>query len=75
VAVVHKATCPDQKIVTGTLDNIVKRVREAGIKSQSIILVGRVLTAQDFADSRLYAPEFSHGYRRARTSATGQERT
>jgi hypothetical protein len=24
-----------------------------------------VLTAKDFADSRLYAPDFSHGFRRA----------
>jgi precorrin-4/cobalt-precorrin-4 C11-methyltransferase len=66
VAVVHKATCPDQKIVMGTLSNIVVRVREAGIKTQSMVLVGRVLTASDFADSRLYAPDFSHGYRRSR---------
>jgi precorrin-4/cobalt-precorrin-4 C11-methyltransferase len=66
VAVVHKATCPDQKIVLGTLSDIVLRVREAGIKTQSIVLVGRVLTANDFADSRLYAPDFSHGYRRSR---------
>lgn len=65
VAVVHKATCPDQKIVLGTLSDILVRVREAGIKSQSMIIIGRVLTANDFADSRLYAPDFSHGYRRA----------
>jgi precorrin-4/cobalt-precorrin-4 C11-methyltransferase len=75
VAVVHKATCPDQKIVSGTLGDIVTRVRQAGIKSQSIILVGHVLTAHDFANSRLYSPDFSHGYRRARTSAVGQDRT
>jgi len=67
VAVVHKATCPAQKIVLGTLSDIVGRVREAGIKNQSIVLVGRVLTANDFADSRLYAADFSHGYRRSRT--------
>jgi precorrin-4/cobalt-precorrin-4 C11-methyltransferase len=67
VAVVHKATCPDQKIVLGTLSDIVVRVREAGIKSQSIVLVGHILTASDFADSRLYAADFSHGYRRSRT--------
>lgn len=69
VAVVHKATCPDEKIVTGTLSTIVARVREAGITSQSIVLVGRVLTAEDFAESRLYAPDFSHGYRRAKAEA------
>lgn len=66
VAVVHKASCPDQKIIVGTLSDIRSRVREAGIKSQSMIFVGRVLTANDFADSRLYAADFSHGYRRSR---------
>ncbi|AUX39137.1 precorrin-4 C11-methyltransferase [Sorangium cellulosum] len=65
VAVVHKASCPDQKIVTGTLADIREKVRAEGIKSQSMILVGRVLTATDFADSRLYDPEFSHRFRKA----------
>ncbi|MFH0351542.1 MAG: precorrin-4 C(11)-methyltransferase [Chromatiales bacterium] len=66
VAVVHKATCPDQKIVTGTLADIHEKVKAAGIRSQSMILVGRVLTAIDFADSRLYAPDFSHRFRKAK---------
>ncbi|KYF90090.1 precorrin-4 C(11)-methyltransferase [Sorangium cellulosum] len=65
VAVVHKASCPDQKIVTGTLADIREKVRTEGIKSQSMILVGRVLTSTDFADSRLYDPEFSHRFRKA----------
>jgi precorrin-4/cobalt-precorrin-4 C11-methyltransferase len=69
VAVVHKASCPDQQIVRGTLADIRERVRAAGIHSQSMILVGRVLTAEDFADSRLYAPDFSHRFRSARTGA------
>jgi precorrin-4/cobalt-precorrin-4 C11-methyltransferase len=67
IAVVHKASCADQVIVTGTLETIVARVKEAGIHSQAMILVGRVLTATDFADSRLYAADFSHGYRKAKT--------
>jgi precorrin-4/cobalt-precorrin-4 C11-methyltransferase len=65
VAVIHKASCPDQKIVTGTLGDINGKVRKEGITSQSIILIGRVLTATHFAESRLYAKDFSHGYRRA----------
>lgn len=65
VAVVHKASCPDQKIVRGTLADIREKVRAEGIKSQSMILVGRVLTSTDFADSRLYDPEFSHRFRKA----------
>jgi precorrin-4/cobalt-precorrin-4 C11-methyltransferase len=47
------------------LADIFAKVREAKITSQSIILVGRVLTAEDFADSRLYDPTFSHGFRKA----------
>lgn len=69
VAVVHKATCPDQRVVMGTLSDIHARVREAGIKSQSMIIVGRVLTSKDFANSRLYAPDFSHRFRRAKLKA------
>jgi precorrin-4/cobalt-precorrin-4 C11-methyltransferase len=67
VCVVHKASWPDQKIVWGTLGDITDKVRRDGIRSTSMVLVGRVLTAHDFADSRLYAADFSHGYRRART--------
>jgi precorrin-4/cobalt-precorrin-4 C11-methyltransferase len=73
VAVVHKATCPDQKIIVGTLGDIHSRVREAGLKSQSMILVGHVLTSSDFANSRLYAADFSHRFRRAKAK-TGAER-
>jgi precorrin-4/cobalt-precorrin-4 C11-methyltransferase len=67
VCVVHKASWPDQRIVWGTLADITDKVRRDGIKSTSMVLVGRVLTAHDFAESRLYAADFSHGYRRART--------
>ena len=65
VAIVHRASWPDQVIVQGTLADIRDRARAAGLKSQSMILVGRVLTADDFANSKLYDPGFSHGFRRA----------
>jgi precorrin-4/cobalt-precorrin-4 C11-methyltransferase len=66
VAVVHKASCPDQQIVRGTLADIKARVKAAGIRTQSMIFVGRVLTSTDFADSRLYAADFSHRFRKAK---------
>ena len=76
VAVVHKASWPDQLIVTGTLADIAEKVREAKIASTAIIMIGRVLTATDFANSRLYDPEFSHRFRRgSRSVSTSQERT
>jgi precorrin-4/cobalt-precorrin-4 C11-methyltransferase len=71
VAVVHKATCPDEQIVVGTLADIAVKVRAARIKSQSMVLVGRVLTSTDFANSRLYDPDFSHRFRKARPKSSG----
>jgi precorrin-4/cobalt-precorrin-4 C11-methyltransferase len=71
VAVVHKASCPDQAIVTGTLADIKAKVKAAGIRTQSMIFVGRTLTATDFADSRLYAADFSHRFRKGRKPARG----
>jgi precorrin-4/cobalt-precorrin-4 C11-methyltransferase len=69
VAVVHRASWPDQQIVTGTLGDIHAKVKAARIRTQSMILVGRVLTATDFACSRLYDPTFSHRYRKARKTS------
>lgn len=63
VAVVHKASWPDQVIVIGTLGDIYEKVRAAKINSTAIILVGRVLSSSDFANSRLYDPEFTHRFR------------
>src|SRR5579863_9540311 len=63
VAIVHKATWPDQVILIGTLADIEEKVREARINATAIILVGRVLTSSDFANSRLYDPEFTHRFR------------
>lgn len=71
VAVVHKATCPDQQIVRGTLADIAAQVKAARIRSQSMILVGRVLTATDFADSKLYDPAFTHRFRRGTARKDG----
>jgi precorrin-4/cobalt-precorrin-4 C11-methyltransferase len=66
VAVVHKASCPDQQIVTGTLADIKAKVKAAGIRTQSMIFVGRALTSTGFANSRLYDPGFSHRFRKAK---------
>jgi precorrin-4/cobalt-precorrin-4 C11-methyltransferase len=63
VAVVHRASWPDQQVLEGTLGDIRAKVKAARITSQSIVIVGRVLTCEDFADSRLYAADFHHGYR------------
>lgn len=60
VAVVHRASWPDQKIVRGTLADIRARVRAARITRTALILVGRALAPEGFADSALYDPSHAH---------------
>jgi len=64
VAIVHRASQPDQQILVGTLADIEEKWRASEIRSQAIIIVGEILTASDFADSRLYAADFSHRFRK-----------
>ncbi len=60
VAVVHRASWPDQRILRGTLADIRAKVKAAGITRTALIVVGRVLAAEDFPDSRLYHPDHHH---------------
>lgn len=62
VAVVYKATWEDEKIVMGTLDDIVEKVEREKIKNFAQILVGDFIEG-DYERSLLYAPYFSHGFR------------
>ncbi|MFI0374047.1 precorrin-4 C(11)-methyltransferase [Actinomadura sp. 1N219] len=55
VAVVARASRPDELILRGTLADIAGLVREAGVKRTAVIVVGRVLTASAFPDSHLYS--------------------
>jgi precorrin-4/cobalt-precorrin-4 C11-methyltransferase len=71
VAVVQRASWADERIVTGTLADIAAKLRAARIRSQAIIFVGRVLTAEGFAESRLYAADFAHRHRKARRAGEG----
>ena len=55
VAVVARATRPDEQILRGTLADIAAQVKEAGIRRTAVIVVGRALTAAHFPDSHLYS--------------------
>ncbi len=62
VAVVWRATWPDQRIVRGVLSTIEAAVGPE-IDRTALILVGRALAAEGFADSRLYAEDYDRRYR------------
>ena len=63
IAVVHRASWPDQDWVRGTLADIEARVAVKGFRRTALILVGRVLATEDFAPSALYAEATRHLYR------------
>lgn len=63
VAVVYKATWPDQMIVRGTLADIAGKVREAGITRTALTVVGWFL-GDDYQLSKLYDKNFTTGYRK-----------
>lgn len=62
IAVVYKATWPDEKIVRGTLETIVPLVKAAGITRHAQILVGHFM-ADEYELSKLYDRNFAHMYR------------
>lgn len=55
VAVVARASQPDERVVRGTLSDIADQVRAAGISRAAMIFVGPVLAAETFPDSYLYS--------------------
>jgi precorrin-4/cobalt-precorrin-4 C11-methyltransferase len=54
VAVVYRASWPDEEKITGTLADIVGKVQATDIERTALILVGRVLATDHFANSTLY---------------------
>lgn len=62
VAVIQKASWPEQKIVRGTLNDIAGKVKAAGISKTALIIVGNVFRGE-YEKSKLYDPGFTHGYR------------
>ena len=63
VAVVEKASWPEEAIVRGSLRDIADRVKRAKINRTALIIVGRVLGQGEYNKSRLYAADFKHSYR------------
>ncbi|MBU0679866.1 MAG: precorrin-4 C(11)-methyltransferase [Proteobacteria bacterium] len=63
IAVVEKASWPDERTVSGTLATIARQIKEAGITKTAMIIVGEVLAGQLKSESKLYDKEFSHEFR------------
>jgi precorrin-4/cobalt-precorrin-4 C11-methyltransferase len=63
VAVVYRATWPDERIVRGTLGTITTDVAESPMERTALILVGKVLSGHDFRESALYDAAYRRRFR------------
>jgi precorrin-4/cobalt-precorrin-4 C11-methyltransferase len=62
VAIVARATWPEETIIRGTLADIEGRL-DPVIERTAIIFVGRGLAAEDFRESSLYDPDYQRRFR------------
>ncbi|MDD4126228.1 MAG: precorrin-4 C(11)-methyltransferase [Methanomicrobium sp.] len=55
-AVVYRATWPDQKVIRGTVSDIAKKARDAGIEKTALLIIGNVVDAVNsgYVNSYLY---------------------
>ncbi len=65
VAVVYKASWPQEKIILGNLSDIAQKVKEEGIEKTAMILVGDFISGSG-EPSKLYDSGFTHGFREAK---------
>lgn len=63
VAIVEKASWPEEQIIRGTLVDIGEKVRASAIRKTAMILVGQALADTTGTRSKLYDAAFAHGYR------------
>jgi len=63
VAIVFRASWPDQRILRGTLASIAADLAENPIERTAIIFVGRSLAAEDFRESSLYDAYYQRRFR------------
>jgi precorrin-4/cobalt-precorrin-4 C11-methyltransferase len=62
VAVVYRASWPDQQVILATLATL-KDAMTDNISRTALILVGRAIGAEAFDESCLYAPDYDRRYR------------
>jgi len=63
VAVVYRASWPDERVIRATLGTIASEVTKNPIERTALILVGKVLGARDFRNSALYDAAYQRRFR------------
>lgn len=63
VALVMRASWPDERVVRGTLSDIRSKLAAEPMERTALILVGKALAAEDFIESSLYSTEYRRRFR------------
>jgi precorrin-4/cobalt-precorrin-4 C11-methyltransferase len=67
VSVVVRASCPDERILRGTLGSIRAQVAAEPIERTALVMVGQALAAHAFRESALYDPDYRRRFRGERS--------
>ena len=69
IAVVERASWPDEKIIRGTLATIEEQIKSEEVERTAMIVVGHCLDSyiEQYQHSQLYSPKFSHMFRKAKS--------
>ena len=65
VAVVMRASWPDERVLRGTLATIRALLSAEPMERTALVFVGRALEAADFDESALYSPDYQRRFRNA----------
>lgn len=65
-ALVYKATWPEEQAYVCTVETLPAVAKEHGIYKTALVLVGDAIAHQHYRKSRLYAPDFSTEFRKAK---------
>jgi precorrin-4/cobalt-precorrin-4 C11-methyltransferase len=65
VAVVMRATWPDERVLRATLENVRALLSVEPMERTALVFVGRALEAADFDESALYSPDYQRRFRNA----------
>ncbi len=65
VAVVMRASWPDERVVRGTLGDIQAKLAAEPMERTALVLVGQALAAETFDESALYSPDYVRRFRNA----------
>lgn len=63
VAIVYRASWPDERVIRATLATIVDRLADDPIERTALVLVGQALAVNDFRESSLYDPTYQRRFR------------